>query len=80
VTRAGALPWIPNSYQWSLTGSLIGKRPVKKRRAGRLGQLANRNVDMAEMPKHTLRMFSSLGTGWSESCQQIFIGGAIKRD
>jgi hypothetical protein len=35
---------------------------------------------MAEMPKHTLRMFSSLGTGWSESCQQIFIGGAIKRD
>jgi hypothetical protein len=48
--------------------------------AGFSGQLANRNVDMAEMPKHTLRMFSSLGTGWSESCQQIFIGGAIKRD
>jgi len=29
--------------------------------AGFSGQLANRNVDMAEMPKHSLRMFSSLG-------------------
>src|SRR5258708_37354971 len=30
--------------------------------AGFSGQLANRNVDIAEMPKHTLRMFSSLGS------------------
>jgi hypothetical protein len=29
--------------------------------AGFSGQLANRNVDMAEMPKHSLRMLSSLG-------------------
>ncbi len=30
--------------------------------AGLSGQLANRNVDMAEMPKHTLRIFPSLGS------------------
>jgi hypothetical protein len=29
--------------------------------AGFSGQLANRNVDMAKMPKHSRRMFSSLG-------------------
>ena len=28
LTRAGALPWIPNSYQWSLTGSLMQRRPI----------------------------------------------------
>ena len=30
--------------------------------AGFSGQLANRNIDMAEMPKHTVRMFPSLGS------------------
>jgi len=30
--------------------------------AGFSGQLANRNVDMAEMLKHSLRRFSSLGS------------------
>ena len=30
--------------------------------AGFSGQVANRNIDMAEMPKHAVRMFPSLGS------------------
>ena len=50
MTRAGALPWIPNSYQWSLTGSLIGKRPVKN--GGR--RLMPQNQDFGFQPSSRL--------------------------
>jgi hypothetical protein len=39
--------------------------------AGFSGQLANRNVDMAEMPKHTLRMFPSLGISAAAACVPV---------
>jgi hypothetical protein len=78
VTRAGALPWIPNSYQWSLTGSLIGKRPVKKRRAGRRAsassfRAAERDSDL---PKGW-GQDGAFGKGWSR--RRSLIGGAGTR-